>query len=163
MTKKRHKRRKFGTGPYATAAYDGYRIRVFEDSQSVLLDAQLVQGGRVVDGQVLEQGLGKSFEQIAAIMPGVERQAKVARAMLRFLNEGGDILELHSLLTKISDWHDIVKASPIYPLAGADSEETHARTFALPNGNYLYIVEGIEAEELTASQLRALYEGAIEV
>jgi hypothetical protein len=141
---------------FATAHLDGYRITT-ETAETGLLtrvDFHLdwLQGGLRERRELLAS---LTFETLAAVehLPIVERERKVLAAMVRYFNEGGDrerLCELYAAAQScVANCGATVQLSP----ACIESEETHARTFRLPDGRYLRIVEDDFSEVMTVDEL----------
>ena len=88
---------------------------------------------------------------LTAELPKFRRLEKLLSAFVRFFNEGGTT-DVVVLLEEIARNH--VQTTVDAELVASESEETHARTFLLPDGNYLHIVEDELSEICTPAQLQ---------
>jgi hypothetical protein len=132
---------------------DGLRVNeeVSQDEVNIML--KLFVGGEVqVDHRL--RSFEVSHTDPAAAVPAVCRYAKMAAAIARFLNEGGDLHEVYGVF-------DILQSLNIHPevtmdLVCIEVEETHVRTYCKDDGNFVRIIEDEVAEEFTSEEMLTL-------
>jgi hypothetical protein len=139
----------------ATSHYDGYRIHSVADERpdgGAFLSLQLyyLYGNKLQWKRMLwEKQCDKPM--LTAELPKFRRLEKLLGAFVRFFNEGGTT-DVVLLLEEIARNH--IQATVDAELVASESEETHARTFLLPDGNYLCVVEDNFSEICTPDQLQ---------
>lgn len=140
----------------AASHFDGYRISATAsqvDASNVTrlrLAVCLLQGNTIQQTWVVWTRECDD-DSLAATLPAFRRLEKLLAAFVRFFNEGGttDVVKL------LADVADCVTTSINAELVASESEETHARTFLLPDGNYLHIVEDDYSEVCTPAEMQA--------
>jgi hypothetical protein len=88
---------------------------------------------------------------LEALLPKFRRMEKLLQAYARYFNEGGDTKAVDLLLKM----NELCRATVTAELVASESEETHARTFLLDDGNYLRVVEDDFTELMTPSEMQA--------
>lgn len=139
-----------------TAHRDGYRVvtETTEADQQFRVDFYLnyIQAGLCVRSEHLATRRFPASQHVEEL-PLIERERKLLAAMARFFNEGGDRDRFDvlgpALRNCVGQCGATVQLSP----ACIESEETHARTFRLPDGQYLRVVEDAFSEVMTIDEM----------
>lgn len=141
---------------FATAHLDGYRIatETIESGPQTHTNFYLdyVQAGTRVSRAPVTSMTCETLLLVEQL-PLIERRRKLLAAMARFFNEGGDRDELQELY--VAAQHGVARhyATIGVPPVCIEAEETHARTFRLPDGRYLRIVEDEFSEVMTVAEM----------
>lgn len=142
----------------SNAHNDGYRVQVsYEESgKNGVIKLHLVyllQNYAMWQELLLEERYDEN-SCLEALLPKFRRMEKLLQAFARYFNEGGDTKAVDLLLTM----NGLCRATVTAELVATESEETHARTFLLDDGNYLRIVEDDFTELMTPSEMQAACE-----
>lgn len=138
-----------------TSHTDGYRILAEVTDRKnggSLLQLQLcyLHGDTIRSKAVLWE---KQCDAVSVVdeLPGFRRLEKLLAAFTRFFNEGGST-DVVVMLEDIARNHITARVGA--ELVASESQETHARTFLLPDGMYLHVVEDQFSEVLTAAEMQ---------
>lgn len=139
---------------------DGYHVRAVEQDCSLSLVICLIASGRKVLQKRVWRISVTAQEEISQHYPEWRRREKAIAAMLRLFNEAGDGEELADCYLAASAAFEKFGAQVPHQLVAVESEETHARTFLLPTGDYLRIVENDYTEVLSPEEMQAMIDEA---
>jgi hypothetical protein len=142
-----------------TVHMDGYRVLTDEETYALGTQAALIQDGEVVNKASLGRWASDTPEGLADSYPAWARRSKLAAAMLRFINELGELSELDSVYQDVRRF--VVETGTVQlglPLVATESEETHVRLLMLPDGTYLRVIEDETHEIMTVEELQRLME-----
>lgn len=143
---------------------DGYRVRLVEHENRLLIYIALVAHGKVIRRKRVWKCEPTPPKPIHAYYAEQQRRGKLLAAILRSLNEGADIHEVSETYLSAQRVSELFAADVAagLQLVGLETEERHSRTFVCPDGNYLCVVEDDFAEELTPMQMQQLMDEAAE-
>lgn len=141
------------------AHHDGYRVGVSysADADKGMIELNLVY---ICHNYTMWQHtlLQEKFDEetcFEALLPKFRRLEKLLQAFARYFNEGGDEKAVDLLLAM----NGLCKTATVTAeLVATESEETHARTFLLDNGNYLHVVEDEFTEVMTPAEMQHAHE-----
>lgn len=145
------------TDTYDTAHLDGYRVTLeqLESGAATLCRIELAikYNGQPVKVANLMPPQSIPTTDVPDHLARLGRTTKCYAAMTRFLNEGGTLTELRSMAACLDavllQNQLLMQAEPVC----VESEETHARTFRLPDGRFLRIVEDAFSEVMTTEEM----------
>ena len=130
-----------------TAHLDGYRAEAVDEGNHVMILLRFYAGGEVQQEWPFRQIYEKPD---GAHIPELTRETQLLKAIARFLTAGGN-------RDTVNFWGSILCELPLLEsdmqLVAVESEETHVRTYLLPSGDYLRIIEDEVAETLRPHEL----------
>lgn len=141
-----------------TAHRDGYRVRAVARDNWLAIFICLIAGGKVVSRKRVWRIEEHDVDGLIQHYPEWNRRAKLLAALMRTYNEGADQDELGEAFLAADAFRRKHAAEIPFDIVAVESEETHVRTYLLPNGNYLRVHEDEIAEELTPQQMAELAE-----
>ncbi len=144
---------------FNTAHLDGYSVDTLETEDTLEIWATLVGEGEVKERKLFWRVSFPGTNKAVDFYPEYNRRKKLLAALLRALNEGGEWVELHDAFNCAVECLEKFGARIGLPVVAVESEETHARTFLLPDRRYLRVIEGEVSEVLTVEEMQALIEG----
>jgi hypothetical protein len=138
---------------------DGYRVLTEEREHELLVSLVFKAHGQVVQSLLAGLLTQPVADDLALCYPAHARNAKLLAAMLRFFNEGGTQTELEESYNYVQQFiSDTGQTQLGLQLVAVESEETHARMYALPDGNYLRIIEDETHEVLSPEDVLRMME-----
>lgn len=141
--------------PVGTLHTDGWRVDIRREDRQIDVMLQLYAGGELVEEHrlnsfVANPGAADSY------MAEAGRFARMAQAVCRFLNTGGDIRDVFMVFNVLQGIG--IDAAIGLELVGTQAEETHVAIFRKPDGSFLRIIEDEVTEHLTQSDLLQIVE-----